>query len=62
MRKSIREGDTSARNVRKVAKCFVFPMVCGSVGSKSRLAKAAGAESCGEWRNEKLQALFPTCF
>ena len=32
------------RNVRKVAKCCVFPLICGSAGSKSRLAKAAGAE------------------
>ena len=26
----------------------VFPMICGSGGSKSRLAKAAGAEPCGQ--------------
>ena len=31
------------RNGRKVAKHCVFPMICGSGGSKSRLAKAAGA-------------------
>ena len=28
----------------QVAKHSVFPMICGSRGSKSRLAKAAGAE------------------
>ena len=37
-------------------KCYVFPMICVSGGSKSRLAKAAGAESCGQRRNEKLHA------
>jgi len=35
---------------RKVAIHFVFPMICGSGGSKSRLAKAAGAEPCGQMR------------
>ena len=32
--------DPGARKGRKVAKNCVFPMVCGSGGSKSRLAKA----------------------
>ena len=31
-------------------------MICGSGGSKSRLAKAAGAEPCGEMRDEQLHA------
>ena len=35
----------------------VFPMVCGSGGSKSRLAEAAGAEPCGQMRDEKLHAV-----
>ena len=35
----------------------VFPMNCGSGGSKSRLAKAAGAEPCGQMRHEKLHAV-----
>ena len=35
----------------------VFPMVCGSGGSKSRLAKAAGAEPAGQMRDEKLYAV-----
>ena len=34
----------------------VFPMICGSRGSKSRLAKAAGAEPAGQMRDEKLHA------
>ena len=40
-----KEEDTGARNVRKVAKHCVFPMICGSGGSKGRLLKAAGAET-----------------
>ena len=32
----------------------VFPMIWGSGGSKSRLAKAAGAERAGQMRDEKL--------
>ena len=43
--KSRREKD--ARKGRKVAKRRVFPMICGSGGSKSRLANAAGAEPAG---------------
>ena len=42
---------------RKVAKHCVFPMICGSRGSKSRLAKAAGAEPSGQMRDEKLHAV-----
>ena len=34
-----------------------FPMICGSGGSKSRLAKAAGAEPAGQRRDEKLHAV-----
>ena len=40
-----------------VAKHCVFPMICGSGGSKSRLAKAAGAEPAGQMRDEKLHAV-----
>jgi len=43
-----------ARKGRKVAKHCVSPMICGSGGSKSRLAKAAGAEPAGQMRDEKL--------
>ena len=46
-RKSQKKEDAGARKGRKVAKHCVFPMICGSGGSKSRLAKAAGAEPCG---------------
>ena len=43
-RKSQKKEDADARKGRKVAKHYVFPMIWGSGGSKSRLAKAAGAE------------------
>ena len=49
--------DAGARRGRKVAKQCVFPMVCDSGGSKSRLAKAAGAEPAGQMKDEKLHAL-----
>ena len=45
------------RKGRKVAKHCVFPMICGSGESKSRLAKAAGAEPAGQMRDEKLHAV-----
>ena len=47
-RKSQKKEDTGARKGRKAAKHCVFPMICGSEGSKSRLAKAAGAEPCSQ--------------
>ena len=34
-----------------------FPIICGSGGSKSRLAKAAGAEPAGQMRHEKVHAV-----
>ena len=46
-----------ARKGKKVAKHCVFPMGCSSGGWKSRLAKAASAEPCGQMRDEKLQAV-----
>ena len=56
-RKSQKKKDAGARKGRKVVKHCVFPMICGSGGSKSRLAKAAGAEPCGQMRDEKLHAV-----
>ena len=46
-----------ARKGKKVAIHYVFPRICGSGGSKNRLAKAAGAKPAGQMRDEKLQAL-----
>ena len=56
-RKSHKKEDPGARKGRKAAKHYVFPMMCGSGGSKSRLAKAAGAEPAGQMRDEKLRAV-----
>ena len=55
-RKSQKKEDPGARRGRKVAKRCVLPMLWGSEGSKSRLAKAAGAEPAGQMRDEKLHA------
>ena len=49
--------DVGARKGRKVAKHCVFPVFCGSGGSKDRLAKAAGAEVAGQRRDEKVHAV-----
>ena len=50
-RKSQKKEDPGARKGRKVAKHRVFPMICGSGGSRSRLAKASG---CGaSWPDER---------
>ena len=56
-RKSQKKEDPGARKGRKVAKHCVFPMICGSGGSKSRLTKAASAEPAGQMRDEKLHAV-----
>ena len=56
-RKSQRKEDADARKGRKVAKHCVFPLIWGSGGSKSRLAKAAGAEPAGQMRDEKVHAV-----
>jgi len=56
-RKSQKKEDPGARKGRKVAIHRVFPMTLGSGGSKSRLAKAAGAEPCGQMREGKLHAV-----
>ena len=43
---SQKREDAGARKGRKVAEhCVFFPMICGSGGSKSRFAKAAGAKT-----------------
>ena len=47
----VREKVGKSRNI-----VFV-PMFCGARGSKSRLAKTAGAEPGGQMRDEKLHAL-----
>ena len=47
----MREKVGKSRNI------MCFPMICGSGGSKSRLAKAAGAEPSGQMRDEKVHAV-----
>ena len=56
MRRSEKKEEAGARKGRKVVIHCVFPMICGSGGSNSRLAKAAGAEPAGQMRDEKLHA------
>ena len=56
-RASQKTEEPGARKGRKVAKRFVFLMICGLGGSKSRLAKAAGAEPCGQtWKMRAVVA------
>ena len=50
-RKSQKKEDAGTRKGRKVAKECVFPVFCRPGGSKSRLAKAAGAEPSEEMRD-----------
>ena len=52
-----KKEDADARKGRNVAIHCVFPMICGPGGSKSRLAKAAGAEAAGQMRDEKVHAV-----
>ena len=54
---SQKRQDAGARKGREVAIHCVFPMICGSGGSKSNLAKAAGAEPAGQMRDEKVHAV-----
>ena len=56
-RKRENKEDAGARKGGKVAVHCVFRMICGSRGSKSSLAKAAGAEPSGQMRDEKLHAV-----
>ena len=49
------------KKVGKPRNTVFFPMICGSGGSKSRLAKAAGAEPCGQMRDEKLHDVARRC-
>ena len=56
-RKSPKKEDPGAQKGRKVAKHCVFPLICGPGGSKSRLAKAVGAEQSGQMRDEKLHSV-----
>ena len=54
-RKNQKKEVSGARKGRR--NTVFFPMICGSGGSKSRLAKAAGAEPAGQMRDEKVHAV-----
>jgi len=56
-RKSQKKEDAGARKGTKVAIHLVFRMISGSGGSKSTLAKAAGAEPSGQMIDERLHAV-----
>ena len=56
-RQDQKKEEVDARKDRKVEIHCVLPMICGSGGSKSRLAKAAGAEPAGQMRHEKVHAV-----
>ena len=51
VRRSEKNEDAGARKGRKVAIHCVFPMICGSGGSKSRPAKAADEKPCCQMRD-----------
>ena len=55
-RESQKKEDTSAANVREVAKCCAFSRIRVLGQSKSRPVKAAGAEVGAQRRNQKLDA------
>ena len=56
-REKIRRKKMQMREKVGKSRNSVFPMIWGSGGSKSRLAKAAGAEPAGQMRDEKLHAV-----
>ena len=49
-----KKKDADVRKGGEIANYCVFLIIYGSGGSKSRLAKAAGAEAAGQIRDEKL--------
>jgi len=55
--------EDAGEKAEKPVKHVVFPMICGSGGSKSRLAKAAGAEPSGQMKDEQFHAVVaPSAF
>ena len=58
-RESLRRKKIQVREkVEKLRNTLFFQwFICGSGGSKSRLAKAAGAEPAGQMRDEKLHVV-----
>ena len=56
-RKSQKKEAQMRQKVGKSRNTVFFPMICGSGGSQSRLAKAAGAEPSGQMRDEKVHVV-----
>ena len=57
-RERVRRKKMQAREEVEKSRFIVsILMICGSRGSKSRLAKAVGAEPSGQMRNEELHAV-----
>ena len=56
-RESLRRKKVQVREKAGKSRFTVFPMICGSGGSKSRLAKEEGAGPCSQMRDEKLHAI-----
>jgi len=56
-RKAQKKEDPGARKGKESRETLFVPMICGSGGSKSRLAKVAGAEPAGQMRDEQLHAV-----
>jgi hypothetical protein len=56
-RKNQKKEDVGVQKGSKVATPCVFPMICRSGRSRTRLTKAAGAEPSGQMRDEKLHAV-----
>ena len=56
-RERVRRPQMRVREKAGKSRVTVYPMICGSGGSKSRLVKAAGAEPSGHMRDEKLHAV-----
>ena len=57
-RKRGKKEDAGARKGREVAIHCVFPMICGSGGSKSNLAKAAGESQLARWEIKNCTPLW----
>ena len=55
--KKVRREKMQVREKVGKSRNTVFFQCCGSGGSKSRLAKAAGADVAGQMRDEKLHAV-----
>ena len=61
-RKNQKKEDVGVQKGSKVATPCVFPMICRSGRSRTRLTKAAGAEPSGQMRDAKLVHFFFAIF